>query len=91
MDKNVKFDPIRVAVFWVVMPFGAVVEYHRFVGICCLHLQREVSGIWKRTVETYRGQPHSLHPEDEGNMVLRNVGILTHHYTTSQPRRRRYE
>jgi len=33
----------------------------------------------------------SLHPEDGGNMVIRNVGILLHHYTTSQPRRPRLE
>jgi hypothetical protein len=28
------------------------------------------------------------HPEDEGNKVIRNVGIL-HHYTVPQPRRPR--
>jgi len=28
-----------------------------------------------------------LHPEDGSSMVLRNVGILSQHYTTSQPRR----
>jgi hypothetical protein len=26
-------------------------------------------------------KPHSLHPEDGGSMVLRNVDILPHHYT----------
>jgi hypothetical protein len=28
-----------------------------------------------------------LHPEDIGNMLLRNVDILPYHYTVSQPRR----
>jgi hypothetical protein len=28
-----------------------------------------------------------LHPEDEGSMVFRNVGILPHHYTVSLPRK----
>jgi hypothetical protein len=28
----------------------------------------------------------SLHPEDGGSMVLRNVGILPQHHTASQPR-----
>jgi len=28
--------------------------------------------------------PHSFHPEDGGNMSIRNVGILPHHYTVSQ-------
>jgi hypothetical protein len=27
----------------------------------------------------------SLHPEDGGSFVLRNVGILPHYYTVSQP------
>jgi hypothetical protein len=30
---------------------------------------------------------HSLHPEDGGDMVLRNVDILPHHYVLSQPRK----
>jgi hypothetical protein len=30
-----------------------------------------------------------LHPEDGGNKVLRNVGILQQHYTASEPRRLR--
>jgi len=28
----------------------------------------------------------NLHPEDAGSMVLRNIGILPHHHTASQPR-----
>jgi hypothetical protein len=32
---------------------------------------------------------HSLLPEDGGSMELRNVGILSQHYTASQPRRPR--
>jgi hypothetical protein len=28
----------------------------------------------------------SLHPEDGGSMVLRNVSILSQHYTASEPR-----
>jgi hypothetical protein len=31
------------------------------------------------------------HPEDGGSKVVRNVGILPHHYTASQARRRRLE
>jgi hypothetical protein len=31
------------------------------------------------------------HPEDGGSKVLRNVGILPHHYTPSEPTRRRLE
>jgi len=31
------------------------------------------------------------HREDGGSMVLRNVAMLTHHYTSSQPRRLRLE
>jgi hypothetical protein len=27
----------------------------------------------------------SLHTEDEGRMVLRNFGVLTHHCTVSKP------
>jgi hypothetical protein len=30
---------------------------------------------------------HSFHPADGARMVLRNVGIPPHHYTTSQSRR----
>jgi hypothetical protein len=33
----------------------------------------------------------SLHLEDGGNTILRNVGILSQHYTASQPRRTRLE
>jgi len=29
---------------------------------------------------------HSLHTENGGNKLLRNVGILPHNYTASQPR-----
>jgi len=29
------------------------------------------------------GRPWSHYPEDRGDMVFRNVGILTHHYTAS--------
>jgi hypothetical protein len=29
----------------------------------------------------------SLHTEDGNNMVLENVGILSYHYTASEPRR----
>jgi len=29
----------------------------------------------------------TLHHEDGGNMTLRNVGIVPHHYTISQLRR----
>jgi len=32
--------------------------------------------------------PSFLHPEDGGSRVLRNVGILPHNDTVSQPRRR---
>jgi hypothetical protein len=30
----------------------------------------------------------AIHPEDEGSMDIRNVGILPQHYTASQSRRR---
>jgi len=33
----------------------------------------------------------SLHPEDGGSMVLWEVGILSQHYTASEPRRPRLE
>jgi hypothetical protein len=33
----------------------------------------------------------SLHPEDGGSMVLRNVGILSQHNMESQPRRPQLE
>jgi hypothetical protein len=33
----------------------------------------------------------SLHPEDGGQIVLRNVGILPQHYAASKPRRPRLE
>jgi hypothetical protein len=33
----------------------------------------------------------SLHPEDVGNMALRNAFILLHHHTVSPPRRPRHE
>jgi hypothetical protein len=36
-----------------------------------------------------RGSRCSLHPEDGGSKVLRNVGILPHHYTVSRLRRPR--
>jgi hypothetical protein len=32
-------------------------------------------------------QRHLLHPEDGGSMAVRNVSILTHHFTVSQPGR----
>jgi len=33
---------IQVCVFWVVTPCGVAVEYRRFGGSCCLHLQGSV-------------------------------------------------
>jgi len=30
-----------------------------------------------------------LHPEDEGSMDLRNIGVLSHHYTEWRPTRTR--
>jgi len=35
--------------------------------------------------------PSSLHPEDGGSKVFRNVGILPRRYTASQPKRLRHE
>jgi hypothetical protein len=37
----------------------------------------------------FRDLRFPLHPEDGGSTVLRNVGIILHHYTASQPRRLR--
>jgi len=34
-------------------------------------------------------KPHSLHPEDGGIKVLRNIGNLAQHYTASQHTRQR--
>lgn len=34
---------------------------------------------------------HLLQDEDGGHMILRNVGILTHHYTVSRSRRPKLE
>jgi hypothetical protein len=36
-------------------------------------------------------KPQLFHPGDRSRTVLRNVGILTHHQTASQPRRPRNE
>jgi len=33
----------------------------------------------------------SLHPEDEGNIVLQNISILPHYYMLSQPTRLQLE
>jgi hypothetical protein len=38
-----------------------------------------------------RFQAHSFHLEYAGSKVLRNYGILSHHYTASQPRRPRLD
>jgi len=35
---------------------------------------------------SYRNTTRSFHPEDGGSKLLRNVGILSHHYTASRPR-----
>jgi len=36
----------HVEVFWVAKPCSDVIGYHRFVGLCCLHLQGEVEAGW---------------------------------------------
>jgi len=37
--------------------------------------------------QCFGGPGWSVHAEDEGNMVLQSIGILSHHYTVSQYRR----
>jgi hypothetical protein len=65
---------IKVEVFLVVMPCSDVVGYQKLQGTL-LPIYIPLS------------QSHSLHPEDRGGKVLRNAGILPHHYMASQPRR----
>jgi hypothetical protein len=36
-------------------------------------------------------KPHSIHPEDGGSIVFRNIGILPQYHTALQPRRHRHE
>jgi len=50
----VRFDvfdaaKIKVDVFWVATPCSVAVEYHRFGGRCCVHLQGELHGAEKWT------------------------------------------
>jgi hypothetical protein len=41
----------QVKAFWVVMPSSVVVGYQCFRGPCCLHLQVEVTGYWKNSID----------------------------------------
>jgi hypothetical protein len=49
------------------------------------------SGLWRRVVLWYDTKVSEVYSEDGGCMDLRNIGILPHHYTASQPRRPRLE
>jgi hypothetical protein len=73
----------RLMVFWVVTPYSVVVGYQCFGSPCCFHLQGELADMGEN------GIPATSHPEDEGSMDLRNVGILPQHFTASQSRRPR--
>jgi hypothetical protein len=72
----------QVQIYWVVTLCSVVVGKQRFRGPRCLHLQGEVH--FNLKIEAWWTV---LQPEDGGSKVLRNVGILPQHYTTSQPRR----
>jgi hypothetical protein len=72
----------------VMTPCGVAVGYRRFGVPCCLHLDGEINGAY---IYALLSQRHSLHPENGGSKVLRNVGILPHHHTVSQSRRHRNE
>jgi hypothetical protein len=67
---------IQVAVFWIITPCSNV-GYQRFRGPRCLHLQGEVNPSNRRL----------LCRDDWASLDLRNIGILPHNYTASQPRR----
>jgi len=71
---------VQVKVFSVVILCSVAVGYRCFGGLCCLHLQDEANGAVKGTYSVPTSMPpsqrHSLHPEEVGSRVLRNVGIL---------------
>jgi hypothetical protein len=59
-------------------PCSDVIGYQRFRSPFSPHIECEVTFRWTML------PPISLHPEDGDSMVLRNVGILPHHYTVSE-------
>jgi len=56
-----------------------------------MRIQIQSSGLWRYKVAGMGENGIDRGPEDGGSMVLRNVGILTQHYTASSPRRPRHE
>jgi len=48
---------IQIEVFWIVTPYGAMVGYQHFWGLCCLHLQGEMN---ERTPGIYICPPSSV-------------------------------
>jgi hypothetical protein len=77
-----------------VTPCSVVVGYQRFGGPRCFHLQVEVNGMGKNGIDIgqdWRGAActvYSFHLEDGSSIDLRNIGVLSLHYTESQPKRR---
>jgi len=70
---------IQVQIFLAVTLFSFVVEWKHFTGSCCYH-----------NITQYHNPEDldlNLHPEDEGSMDLRNLGILPQHYTASKHRK----
>jgi len=75
---------IHVEFFLVLTPCSDVVEYQHLGGPCCLHLQVVTSCSDVVGSQRFGGQccPY-FQGDDGGSMVLRNVGVLAHHYTVS--------
>jgi hypothetical protein len=92
-----------VAVFWLVIPCSDVVGYQLFGGLCCLHSFRGSLVSYHTTIRCHKPGYCVLYIhycenfksrisyglEDGGSQVVRNVGILPHQRTASQPGRPR--
>lgn len=69
-----------------------------FMSTVSEHLKTHDVDLWAvipivmwQDIKVSEGILKSLHPEDSGSLFLRNVGMLPHPYTASQPRRPRDE
>jgi len=69
-----------------------LIHFLRFSPTGIIRARSSPASYWLATrvpnITLSTSKPHSLYPEDGGSMALRNVGILPHQYTASQPKRR---
>jgi hypothetical protein len=69
---------------WVVTPCSDVVEYHHFGRVYFIFILKMEAAQASKIIPPYHYTDAAPNfkvksPEDGGNMVLQNVGILPHH------------